>query len=247
MANPIHSTDEPWTRQPFATTHWSLILRARGEEPEASAALEQLCRDYWPPLFVYARRDGLSPHDAQDAVQGFIGHLLARQDLDRVGPEKGRFRSFLLTAFKNFLTSRARAENAGKRGGGSVTLGGDAAALEAQCGPELCDTATPGKAYDQSWARHLMARALERLGREHRTPAQARLFAAVQPTLMDGGRVTQQAEMASQLGVTPGALAVAATRLRRRYRALLEDEVRRTLADPANLEEEMRALWLAWS
>ena len=247
MSDPIHNSDGPWTRQPFVTTHWSLIFTARSKGPSAAAALDQLCRTYWPPLFVYARRDGLSPHDAQDAVQSFIAHLLAREDLNSVEPEKGRFRSFLLTAFKHFLVSRARGENSCKRGGGTVAVSLDVDAMETLCAPELADASTPDKAFDRGWARHLMSRALQRLGDEHRTPQQARLFAALQPTLMEGGRVTQEAQLAAQLGLTPGALAVAATRLRRRYRALIEDEIKQTLNDPADLEEEMKALWLAWS
>jgi RNA polymerase sigma-70 factor (ECF subfamily) len=242
-----YKTDEPWTRQHFVTTHWSLIFKARSEGPDAAMALDQLCRTYWPPLFVYARRDGLSPHDAQDAVQGFIAHLLARQDLNTVSPERGKFRSFLLAAFKHFLVSRLRGESAAKRGGDAVAVRLDADTLETICAPELADAGTPDKAFDRTWAHNLMARALQRLGAEHRTPRQARLFTALQPTLMDGGRVSREAELATQLGLTPGALAVAATRLRRRYRALIEDEVKQTLADPADLAEEMRALWLAWS
>jgi RNA polymerase sigma-70 factor (ECF subfamily) len=242
-----HITDEPWTRRQFVTTQWSLILTARGESPASAAALDQLCRAYWPPLFVYARRDGLSPHDAQDAVQGFLALLLARRDLNQVSQEKGRFRSFLCAAFKNFLISRARGENADRRGGGGVPLSLDADALEAMCAPELASGATPDRAFDRTWARNLMSRALQRLHAEHQTPRQARIFAALQPTLMDGGRVRQEAELAAQLGLTPGALAVAATRLRQRYRALIEEEIRQTLADPADLAEEMRALWLAWS
>jgi RNA polymerase sigma-70 factor (ECF subfamily) len=112
---------------------------------------------------------------------------------------------------------------------------------------ELADSASPDKAFDRSWAKHLMARAMERLRTDHGSPQQARLFAALRPSLMDGGRVAEAAELAAGLGVTPGALAVAATRLRQRYRSLIEDEVRRTLADPANLKEEMQALWSAWS
>lgn len=227
----------------FVTTHWSLILAARLGGSDGAAALNQICRAYWPPLFVYARRDGLSPHDAQDAVQSFIADLLARQDLDHVLPEKGRFRSFLLVAFKNFLISRARGENALKRGGGTLSVTLDAETLESLYARELADESTPDKAFDRGWARNLMARALDRLAAEHRTSTQARLFAALQPTLMDGGRVRNASEMAAQLGLSAGALAVAATRLRRRYRALIEDEVRQTLADLGDLDEEMRALW----
>lgn len=247
MSDPIDSA-EVHSRQPqFLTTHWTLILAARDDGLAGRAALEQLCKNYWPPLFVYARRNGHTPHDAQDVVQSFLSHLLARQDLNSVAPEKGRFRSFLLTAFKNFIISGVRRENATKRGGQAISANLDEMEMEGLCAPELADSLSPDKAFDRAWARQLMARALQRLSSEHQTPAQARLFAALQSTLTDGGRVVQEAETATRLGLTPGALAVAATRLRRRYRALIEDEVKQTLANPADLAEELRGLWLAWS
>lgn len=247
MSETAHNTNEPWNRHQFATTLWSLILTARSGGPGAFAALESLCQSYWPPLFVYARRDGLSPHDAQDAVQSFLAQLLARRDLNSVSPEKGRFRSFLLSAFKRFLVSRARNENALKRGGGSIAISLDMESMEGFSSPELWDAAAPDKAFDRAWAHQVMSRAWQRLGEEHRTPSQARLFAALQPSLMDSGRVAREAETAASLGLSPGALAVAATRLRKRYRALIEDEIGQTLSNPADVAEEMRALWLAWS
>lgn len=247
MSEPIQNTDEPWNRQQFVTTQWSLILKARCEGPDAAAALERLCQMYWPPLLIYARRHGLSPHDAEDAVQSFIAMLLARQDLNSVSPERGRFRSFLLHAFKNFLVSRARSEKAVKRGGSTFCISLDANEIDSIRDNELAHSASPDKAFDRAWAQNLMSRALQRLRAEHRSPAQARLFDALQTTLMEGGRVTQQEETAARLGLSPGALAVAATRLRRRYRALIEDEVKQTLVNLADLAEEMKALWLAWS
>lgn len=247
MFEPNQNHHEPWTRPQFVTTRWSLILAARGEGPSSAAALDQLCRAYWPALFIFARRDGLSAPDAEDAVQGFIAQLLARRDLNDVSPDKGRFRSFLCAAFKHFLISRARGEHALRRGGAAAGFHLDIQVLEEMCAPELAHESTPGRAFDRAWARHLLSRALQRLGAEHQTPRQAQLFSSLQHTLMDGGRLQQAAQLASQLGLTPGALAVAATRLRHRYRALIEDEVRQTLADPADLPEEMRALWLAWS
>jgi DNA-directed RNA polymerase specialized sigma24 family protein len=247
MSGQNQDGDGSWRQPAFVTTRWSLIVRARGEGKEAVVALEQLCRDYWPPLFIYARRQGLSPHDAQDAVQGFIAHLLERKDLAAADQEKGRFRSYLLTAFKHFLISQARGENSMKRGGSAVSISLDTNASELHDAPELTDAATPDKAYDRSWAQHLMTRALQRLEGEHRTPPQARLLSALRPTLMDGGRILHEAELSAQLGMTPGALAVAATRLRRRYRTLIEEEVKQTLADPSDWQEEMKALWLAWT
>jgi RNA polymerase sigma-70 factor (ECF subfamily) len=232
----------------FFTTQWSVVLRAAtGDSPEAAHALETLCATYWPPLYGYARRDGLSPHDAQDAVQDFINHLLRRDDLASVAPEKGRFRSFLLAALKNFLVSRARKERCAKRGGDAQRVFLDGEDAETLCQAELTEQLTPDKAFDRRWAQTIMSLALKRLREEHQSPQQARLFAALQSALADGGRLENQAELAAQVGISPGALATAATRLRRRYRALVEGEVRRTVDQPADVEAELRALREAWT
>ncbi len=221
------------------------MLAGTGVSPESQEALENLCRVYWAPLYAYARRSGLAPHAAQDVVQSFISHLIGRQDLMKVGPERGRFRSFLLAALKNFLISEARRGQALKRGGGQKAL--PLHDLEAECAPELTDPFTPDKAFDRRWARTVMARALDALRAEHRSSSQARLFVALRSALMDGGRVEGQAELAAGLGITPGALAAAATRLRQRYRELIEQEVKQTLAHPADLMAEMQALRDAWT
>ena len=232
----------------FCTTQWSVVLRAAADDSlETTRALEALCSTYWPPLYAFARRDGLSPHDAQDAIQDFIQQLLRRHDLTSVSPGKGRFRSWLLAALKNFLVSRARKEQTLKRGGNVEHIILDLQYAELLCQNELTDRLSPDKAFDRRWAQTVMALALERLRDEHQSPQQAKLFAALQPVLADGGRMENQTELAAQVGVTPGALATATTRLRQRYRALIEEEVRRTTENPADLAEELRALREAWA
>ena len=232
----------------FLTTQWSVVLQAGRDECAGTAqALEALCRTYWPPLYAYARREGLTPEDAQDAIQEFVGNLLRRNDLASVSPGKGRFRSFLLRALKNFLVSQWREGRALKRGGQIGFVVGDVGDAEKLCQPELIDRLSPEKAFDRRWATTVMACALERLRAEHQSPEQARLFTALQPVLAGSGRIENLAALATELETTPGALATAATRLRRRYRAMIEDEVRRTLEKPADLAEEMRALREAWA
>ncbi len=220
---------------------------AEGHSPETPDALEALCATYWPPLYAYARRDGLSPHDAQDAIQDFVNHLLRRNDLASVSPDKGRFRSFLLAALKNFLVSRARKEQSLKRGGDAERVFLDVQDAEVLCQSELTERLSPDKAFDRRWAHTIMALALERLRDEHKSPQQAKLFAALQPVLADGGRLENQSALAAQIGVTPGALATAASRLRQRYRALVEDEVRRTVEKSADVDQELQALREAWT
>lgn len=231
----------------FVTTHWSLIVASRANDPGGAEALDRLCRTYWPPLFAYARRDGLPVHDAQDAVQGFLSLLLAREDLNDLTPEKGRFRSFLLRAFKNYLISRARGAVAAKRGGGAAVLQLETESADLLISPALADDLSPDRAFDRAWAQRILECAFRRLAAEHRSPAQARLFEALKCTLMEGERLRGGPAIAEELGMTAGALATAATRLRQRYRAFIEEEVRQTLVDPADLPSELAALWSAWS
>ncbi len=231
----------------FDSTQWSQVILAGGDSPEAQTALERLCRIYWPPLYAFARRHGLDQHNAQDAVQGFLTRLLARRDIATADRERGRFRAFLVRSFKNHLASQARAETAQKRGGGVQMIQIELAGAEGICAPELAESLTPDRAFDRSWARALMARALDRLRAEHATPQQARLFSALEPTLADAGKLENTLAVAEELGTTRGALATAATRLRRRYREIIRDEVARTLENPADLEAEMRALREAWA
>jgi DNA-directed RNA polymerase specialized sigma24 family protein len=232
----------------FLTTEWSVVLQAgQDKSPAAAQALETLCRTYWLPLYTYARRDGLTPQDAQDATQEFIVNLLRRNDLASVSSEKGRFRSFLLASLKNFLVSRWRMERAVKRGGQNEFVVLESAEAEKLCQPEMIDQLSPEKAFDRRWAMTVMAHALDRLRAEHQSPQQARFFVALQPVLAGSGRMKNQAAMAGELGVTPGALATAATRLRHRYRTLIEDEVRRTLEKPGDLAEELRVLREVWT
>jgi DNA-directed RNA polymerase specialized sigma24 family protein len=231
----------------FESTQWSVVIQAGGDSTEAAHALEKLCRTYWPPLYAFARRDGLDEHEAKDAVQGFLARLLERRDIATADPERGRFRAFLVGAFKNYLASQARADMAQKRGGGQRAISIELAAAENICAPELAVSLTPDRAFDRGWARAVMQRALHRLRAEHATPEQARLFAALEPALASGGRLENSAALAGELGLSAGALATAATRLRRRYREMIEDEVARTLENPADLKAELRALREAWT
>jgi RNA polymerase sigma-70 factor (ECF subfamily) len=232
----------------FSTTKWSVVLQAgQDQSPGSAQALEALCRAYWPPLYAYGRREGLTPQDAQDATQEFIGNLLRRNDLASVSPEKGRFRSFLLAALKNFLVSRWRTERALKRGGQNDFVVLEIGEAEKLCQPELIDGLSPEKAFDRRWAMTVMACALDRLRAEHQSPEQARLFSALQPMLAGSGRMEKLAALAGELGISSGALATAATRLRHRYRTLIEDEVSRTLVNPADLAEELSVLREVWT
>jgi RNA polymerase sigma factor (sigma-70 family) len=223
----------------FPATRWSVILRA-AKEPTADsrAALEDLCRLYWPALYTFLRRSGHSPEDAQDLVQGYLVRLLEREDLAGVGPEKGRFRSYLLAGLRNFLVSEARRDGARKRGGGAVVLSLEIANAEAICGSALTDDSTPDRAYDRRWAAGILERALEALRQEHLARGKGPLFETLKGSLADSAD-GDYAALGGRLDMTSGAVAVAIYRLRLRLRELVREEVAQTVSSVAELEEEM--------
>src|SRR2546427_3102649 len=156
----------------FTTTHWSVVLMAgQTASPQAEAALEKLCRVYWYPLYAFVRRQGHSPEDAEDLIQGFFAHLLQRKDLETVQRERGRFRSYLLVSLKHFTLNeqlRARAE---KRGGGQSLISLDEVEAEKKFAQEPVDNSTPEKIFERRWALALLDKVLERLRQEHEASA----------------------------------------------------------------------------
>jgi len=230
----------------FPSTHWSAVLKAGDTgSPAFRGALEDLCSAYWPPLYSFLRRQGHSPHDAEDLVQGFLARLLAREDLANVGPEKGRFRTFLLTSLRNFSVKQALREKALKRGGGQVGIPIDAAQAEQLCGPDLL-ASSPEAAFDRRFAQAVVARAFAALRAEHHARGKEELFAAVAPFL-DGAEPEGYAAAAARLGLSAGALAVTIHRMRGRMRELLRAEVRQLVSSPAEEEQELKHLLEVWS
>lgn len=228
----------------FPATQWSLVLSARANGAQGREALEALLRAYWPPLFAYLRSDGHPPDVAQDLLQGYLTRLLARNDLNQVAPENGRFRSYLLAGLRNHLVSELRRERAAKRGAGTVvSLESDEAArhLAAAPAPGL----SPEAAFDRQWACTMLARALRRLEHEHHEQGRSRLFEILRPTLTGDGD-EDHATLAARLDLTPGAVAVAVHRLRRRLRDLVRFEVSQTVGTRTDLEAEMRHLLAVW-
>ena len=227
----------------FATTHWSVVLSARDPaSPQSEEALEALCRAYWCPLYAYLRRQGRSPHDAQDLTQEFFARLLHKDYLHAVAREKGRFRTFLLVALKRFLADESDRAHAQKRGGGVACLSLDAEAAEHRYGAEPVDTLTPERLYERHWALALLDRTMARLRQEFVASGKADEFAILKTFLTAEKGAVSYAEVAPQLGLSAGALRVAAHRLRRRYRDLFREEIAHTVADPAEIEEEIRHL-----
>ncbi len=227
----------------FATTHWSVILAAgQRDTPQAAAALEQLCRTYWYPIYAYVRRQEHSPEDAQDLTQDFFAHLLARGFPHGAVPERGKFRSFLLASLRHFLVDQHRNAAALKRGGGQHTISLDARQAEERFRLEPQHELTPEKLYEREWAMTLLDRARSRLHEEYSATGKADLYERLQgfPLTEKSDDSFQQA--ASELGMTVGALKSVVHRLRARYRELVREEVAHTVADPVELNEEARHL-----
>jgi len=230
----------------FPSTQWTKVLNAgNGELPGGPAALEELCRAYWPPLYSFLRRQGQSPHDAEDLVQGFLARVLAREDLAGVGPEKGRFRTFLLTSLRNFTIKQALRDKALKRGGGQVPISINAEEAERLCGPDLT-AASPEAAFDRRFAQAVVTRAFAALREEHRARGKEMFFETLAPYL-DGTESEGYEEAARKLNMTPGAVAVTVHRMRGRLRELLRVEVRQLCGSAAEEEQELKHLLEVWS
>lgn len=226
----------------FGTTHWSLVLTAgehRGVESEQ--ALSELCEAYWYPIYAYVRRRTASVHQAQDLTQAFFQRLLEQQSIAAADPERGRFRAFLITACRRFLVNEWHKEHAAKRGGGVCLLSLDLQAGESRYAVEPADAETPEQLFERQWALTLLARVLDALRQEHVAKGKAEYFEVLKPFLSGaGGRYD---EAAAKLGVSTGAVKVAAHRLRSRFRELLRSEIAGTLQNPQDVDDEIRQLF----
>ncbi len=230
----------------FATTRWTVVLAAgQSGAPQADVALEELCRTYWYPLYAYVRRHGHSREDAEDLTQAFFARLLEKNYLAGISSEKGKFRAFLLTAMKRFLANEWDRANRQKRGGGLRPLSLDWQDAETRYQIHPADNLSPDKLYDRAWAVTLLERVITRLRDESGAEGKAKLYEQLKTFLMVGKSEIPYAQAAATLELTEGAVRVAVHRLRQRYRELLREEIAQTLSDPAQVGEEMQALFSA--
>jgi len=237
------STTEAKPRNYFATTHWSVVLSAgHSETTRGRNALAALCETYWYPLYAYVRRQGHSPHDAEDLTQGFFARLLASESLAGVSPEKGKFRTFLLVALKRFLTNEWHHANSQKRGGGSFRVPLQGHTAETRYVAEPSEQLTAEKLYERRWALTLLDRVLSRLSDEFNAVGKKEQFEKLKPYLMAERESIPYAEAVVVLGMNEGAIKVAVHRLRRRFRELFREEVGHTVARPEEIDEEIRHL-----
>lgn len=235
----------PSRRDYFATTHWTVVLRAgRHASPQSDSALEELCRAYWYPIYTYIRRQGHAREDAEDLTQAFFVRFLAKNFLQQVDSTKGRFRAFLLASVKHFLANERDRSNSQKRGGGVAHLSLDWDDAETRYRIEPADNLSPDKLYDRTWALTLLEGVISRLRDESRVDNRAELFEQLKPCLMGKGNI-DYSQSAAALGMSEGAVRVAVHRLRQRYRAVLREQIAQTLGDPDQIEDELRSLFSA--
>ena len=233
----------------FVTTDWSLVvLAADAETSEGRAALEGLCRNYWLPLYRYARWRGLPVADAEDLTQGFFEDLLSRGAIARADATRGRFRTFLLTSFKHFHSHQRVGASSQKRGGGLEIVSLESMReLETKFPEEPATPESPENSYDREWAARLLGLALAALQREYAAIGKTALFDELKTVLWGGRGQGSYAEIAARLAMTEGALKVAAYRFRQRFGDKLRAEVARTVLNPRDTEDELRHLLAAVS
>jgi RNA polymerase sigma-70 factor (ECF subfamily) len=224
----------------FADTHWSVVLRARDK---SQAALGRLCESYRQALIVWLRSRGHTAPDAEDLVQGFMAHLLADNSLNNVAREKGRFRTFLLKCFVNYLRDQRDRGAAAKRGGGLALVPLDETADN---GKRLHDPpapeAPPDLAFDRAWANAVVDNALRRLEEECAQQGHLALCSELKPVMFADVTASPYEEIGARLGMSEGAVKTAAHRIRIRLRGLIGDEVAQTVASEEDLTDEIRYL-----
>jgi RNA polymerase sigma-70 factor (ECF subfamily) len=224
-----------------------VLAAGHGDSTQARAALEELCRTYWYPLYAFVRRQGHGPAEAQDLTQEFLARLLARQDLAAVDRAKGKFRSFLLASLTHFLANEWDKARARKRGGGQAPVSLDAETAEARYRLEPADTMSADRVFERRWALTLLDQVLERLRAEAVAEGKGQRFEALKAALVGDEAALPYARIAARLGLSEGAVKVAVHRLRQRYRELLRAEIANTVAGPEQVDEELRHLFQALS
>jgi RNA polymerase sigma factor (sigma-70 family) len=231
-------------RPVFVTTHWSVVLTAGDPaSPHAATALEALCRAYWYPLYAFVRRRGHSPPDAQDFTQEFFARLLEHNWIAQADRHKGRFRSFLLMAMKRFLSKEWDKIRTLKRGGQVRIVPLQLDTAETRYAREPADTCTPEQVFEKQWALALLESVLNRLREDYAHEAKGGLFHTLEPCLIGSREKQPYAALATQLGMTEGAVKMAVCRLRERYRECLKEVIAQTVASPTEVDEELRHLF----
>lgn len=232
--------------QQFATTRWSVVRRAGAADSQAArSALQQLCQSYWFPLYSFVRFRGYDAATAEDLTQSFFANLLQRQDISRANPEKGRFRSYLLAAMKNFLANEWDMAKAQKRGGDRLHFSMDFGDADNRYQIESVDGQTPESNFERQWAITLLDRVRRQLGSEFQKRGKGHVFETLQVFLAGKSNEATLAEAAAKLEMTEVAVKVAVHRMRARFGHLLRMEIQSTLDSGDDIEDEIARLFEA--
>ena len=229
---------------PFPTTSWTLIQKIQlGSERDAAGALEEICRQYWYPLYAFARHRGLSPHDAEDMTQVFFQNLLTHDTIQSARVEKGRMRTFMLAMLKNLISKKHRHDTAEKRGGNEPALVSfDEMTAEERYLREPADKKDSDALFDRVWASGVLMRAEHKLNAEYVKSDNAGTFEHLREFLPLGDNATSYPEVATTLNVTEGTLRLLIHRMRKRYGKLIEEEIAQTVSDPEEVKAELAHL-----
>ena len=220
------------------------MLSAQTQAPGSQKALAELCRIYWCPLYSFVRRRGWSPEDAQDLVQGFFLHLLSHKALRQVSPLHGKFRTFLVVSLQNFLSDAADSARCLKRGGNVEFVPLDTKLAEEDYRLAPLDFLSAEKIFDARWATTLLGEALGRLRKEYSADGKSFTFETLKPFIdpINSGAAICYERVADVLQISVGSVKTLIYRLRKRYAALLREEVARTVCDPREVDEEIHSL-----
>jgi RNA polymerase sigma factor (sigma-70 family) len=227
----------------FVSTHWSVVLAAKdGASPRASEAFEQLCRTYWPPLYAFIRREGHDEADAKDLTQEFFLRLIERDYLQHLKHQRGRFRSFMLTLLKNFLSEQRGRAAAQKRGGGKIFVPLNPTGEASPYLTEPVDHLSPDQIFERRWAQTVFQVALNRLQEEYVESGRGPFFNLLKEFQPREPGAPSYAEIGERFGMTEAAVKSAVQRLRQRHREILREEIAHTVTSPAEIDEEIRHL-----
>jgi RNA polymerase sigma-70 factor (ECF subfamily) len=227
----------------FAETHWSMVLAAKeGGSSRAAEAMEKLCRTYWRPVYAYVRRQNHNPQEAEDLTQEFFTRLLAKDYLQHLRHQEGKFRSFLLTFVKRFLSDERDKASAQKRGGGKSFISLDETSAEETYLNGAVNGLSADQIFERRWAQTVMERALSRLREEYVAGGKAELFDQLKEIQPGEHGESSYADIGARLGLAEGTVKSAVHRLRRRHREMLREEIAQTVARPEEIDEEIRNL-----
>jgi len=230
-------------KQQFATTRWSVVLAAGEQQSdEAHQALAQLCETYWYPLYAYVRSRVRDAHEAKDLTQAFFCHFLEKDAIAKAQPDRGRFRTFLLTALRNFLANEWSKTRAEKRGGGTAMLSLDFGSAESRFQVEPFHELTPERLFERRWVLTLLNGVLENLQSEFALAGKQHYFEQLKGALTGEFTADDYTRAGETLGITPAAAKQAAYRMRKRYREMFRQEVARTTANEEEIADEMQRL-----